>query len=84
MEACEACQLHMRSQAWDPHRPALEYVSRSRSIRCDNNPPFFSREFKEFCDEYNPENVGAAERGVGLIKQIVKKTEEEGSVMEDA
>ena len=23
-----------------------------RSIRCDNGPPFFSRGFKEFCDEY--------------------------------
>ena len=28
VEGCEACQLHMRSQARDPHRPALEYVSR--------------------------------------------------------
>ena len=28
LEGCKACQLHMRSQARDPHRPALEYVSR--------------------------------------------------------
>ena len=40
----------------------------SRSIRCDNGPPFFSRGFKEFCDKYcirldltspyNPESSG--------------------------
>ena len=28
VEACELCQLHMRSQRRDPHRPALEYLSR--------------------------------------------------------
>ena len=66
----------------------------SRSIRSDNGPPFFSRGFKEFCDEYkirldltspyNPESSGAAERGMGLIKQIMKKMEEEGSCMEEA
>ena len=28
VEACKACQFDMRSQAQDPHRPALEYVSR--------------------------------------------------------
>ena len=139
----------MRSQARDPHRPALEYVSRpmqaigidfferhgnkylllmdhfsgmvmykmmghstdtehtvrqlkrwfatfsvSRSIRCDNGPPFFSRGFKEFCDKYcirldltspyNPESSWAAERWVGLIKQVMKKTEEEGSSFKEA
>ena len=66
----------------------------SRSLRCDNGPPFFGKGFKEFCDEYgiklnltspyNPESSGAAERGVGLIKKIMKKTEEEGSCMEEA
>ena len=149
VEGCEACQLHMRSQTRDPHRPALEYVSRPmqavgidffqrgghkylllmdhfsgmplykkmtlstgtehtirqhkrwfatfglvRSIRCDNGSPFQEREFKEFCDEYkikldltspyNPETSGAAERGVGLIKMIMKKTETEGSDREEA
>ena len=59
----------------------------SRSIRCDNGPPFFSRGFKEFCDKYciwleltspyNPESSGAAECGAGLIKQTMKKTKEE-------
>ena len=59
----------------------------SWSIRCDNGPPFSSRGFHEFCDEYciqlnltspyNPESSGAGERGVGLIKTIMKKTEEE-------
>ena len=24
----------------------------SRSIRCDNGPPFFSKGFKDFCGEY--------------------------------
>ena len=58
----------------------------SRSIRCDNGPPFFSKGFKDFCKEYcirldltspyNPESSGAAERGVGQIKLIMKKTEE--------
>ena len=24
----------------------------SRSVRCDNGPPFSSRAFKNFCDEY--------------------------------
>ena len=51
-------------------------------------------EFKEFCNEYkiqldltspyNPESSGAAERGVGLIKQLMKKTEEEGLCLEEA
>ena len=27
VEGCEPCQLHMSSQARDPRRPALEYVS---------------------------------------------------------
>ena len=58
----------------------------SRSIRCDNGPPFSSMGFKEFCDEYgnqlnlttpyNPESSGAPKRGVGLVKKIMKKTEE--------
>ena len=49
----------------------------SRSLRCDNGPPFFGKGFKEFRDEYgikvnltspyNPESSGAAERGVGLV-----------------
>ena len=66
----------------------------SRSIRCDNDPPFFSKRFMKLCNEYcirldltspyNPESSGAAERGVGLIKQIMKKTEEEGSYFEEA
>ena len=66
----------------------------SRSIRCDNGPPFFSKGFKDFCKEYcirldltspyNPESSGAAERGVGLIKLIMKKTEEEGTCFEEA
>ena len=44
--------------------------------------------FKAFCNEYcidlqvtspyNPESLGAAERGVGLVKVIMKKAEEEG------
>ena len=149
VEACEACQLHMRSQARDPHRPALEYVSWpmqavgidffqrgghkylllmdhfsgmplyekmgistdtehtvrqlkrwfatfgvARSIRCDNGLPFQGKEFREFCNEYkirldltapyNPESSGAAERGVGSIKQIMKKTGLEGADMEEA
>ena len=63
-------------------------------MRCDNDPPFSSRGFREFCEEYgiklsltspyNPESSGAAERGVGLVKKIMKKTEEEGSCMEEA
>ena len=107
VEGCEPCQMHMNSQARDPHRLTLEYVSRpmqaigidffergghkylllmdhfsgmplyekmgistdnehtvrqlkrwfatfgvSRSVRCDNGPPFSSRAFKEFCKEY--------------------------------
>ena len=66
----------------------------SRSKRCDKGPPFFGRVLKEFCDEYgiqlnltspyNPESSGATERGVGLVKKIMKKTEEEGSCMEEA
>ena len=57
-------------------------------------PPFFGKGFRDFCDEYGirlnltspyiPESSGAAERGVGSIKQIMKKTEEEGSCMEEA
>ena len=149
VESCEPCRLHMNSQARDPHRLSLEYVSRpmqaigidffqrgghkyllmmdhfsgmplyekmgistdnehtvrqlkrwfatfgvSRSIRCDNGPPFSSMGFKEFCDKYgiqlkltspyNLESSGAAERGVGLVKNIMKKTEEDGSCMEEA
>ena len=66
----------------------------SRSIICDNGSPFFIRGFMEFCDEYkirldltspyNLESSGAAERGVVLIKQIMKKMEEEGLCMEEA
>ena len=66
----------------------------SRSVRCDNGPPFSSKGFKEFCDKYgiklnltspyNPESSGAAKRGVGLVKKIMKKTEEEESCMEEA
>ena len=62
------------------------------SIRCDNGPPFFSMAFKAFCNEYcidlqltspyNPESLGAAERGVGLVKAIMWKTEEKGSCFE--
>ena len=50
--------------------------------------------FKAFCDEYcidlqltssyNPKSSGATERGVGLVKAIMKKTEEEGSCLEEA
>ena len=50
--------------------------------------------FKEFCDKYgiqlkltspyNLESSGAAERGVRLVKKIMKKTEEDGSCMEEA
>ena len=63
------------------------------SIRCDNGPPMSSNDFEQFCKEYgiqlkltapyNPESSGAAERGVGLVKAIMKKTEEEGSCMEE-
>ena len=149
VEGCKPCQVHMNSQASDPHRLTLKYVSRpmqaiginflergghkylllmdhfsgmplyekmgismdnehtvmqlkrwfatfgvSRSVRCDNGPPFSSRAFKEFCNEYsiqlnltspyNPESSGAAERGVGLVKKIMKNAEEEGSCMENA
>ena len=66
----------------------------SRSIRCDNGPPFFGRGFKELCDKYcigleltspyNTESSGAAERGAGLIKLTMKKTKEEGSYFEEA
>ena len=66
----------------------------SRSIRCDNGPPFLSRGFKEFCDKYciqldltspyNPESSGDMEQGVGLIKQIRKKTKKEGLCMGEA
>ena len=66
----------------------------SGSIRCDNGPPFFGKEFREFCDEYNirldltapydPKSSGAAERGEGLIKQIMMKMEEEWSDKEEA
>ena len=48
----------------------------------------------EFCDEYciqldltssyNPESSRAAGRRIGLIKQIMKKTEEEGSCFKEA
>ena len=60
----------------------------SRSVRCDNGPPFSSRGFREFCEEYgikldltapyNPESSGAAERGVGLVKKIMQKTQPDG------
>ena len=33
---------------------------------------------------YNPQSSGAAERGVGLVKVIIKKTREEGSNFEEA
>ena len=33
---------------------------------------------------YNPESSGAAERWLGLIKAIMRKTEEEGSCFEKA
>ena len=66
----------------------------ARSVRCDNGPPFSSKAFEEFCKEYgiqlnltspyNPESSGAAERGVGLVKKIMQKTEEEGSCTEEA
>ena len=66
----------------------------SWSIRSDNGPMFFSKGFKEFCDgycielnltsPYNPESSGAAECGVGLIKTIMKKTEEERLCFEEA
>ena len=66
----------------------------SRSIRCDNDPPFFSKGFQEFCDKhciqmnltspYNPESSGAAECNEGLIKTIMEKTEKEGSCFEEA
>ena len=66
----------------------------SRSIIWDNGPPYFSKGFKEFCDKYcieliltspyNPENLGAAERGVSLIKAIMPKTEQKGSCFEEA
>ena len=62
----------------------------ARYKRCDNGSPFQGKEFREFRDEYkirldlnapcNPESSGAAERGVDLIK----KTEEEGSNIEEA
>ena len=45
----------------------------TRLIRADNEPPFSSKEFKEFCTDfffglnlmapYNPQSLGAAERG---------------------
>ena len=66
----------------------------ARSSRCDNGPPFFSMGFKDFCDKYcidlqhtSPYNLvsfGAAERGVGLVKGIMKKTEEKGLCFEEA
>ena len=66
----------------------------SRSNICVNGPPFFSRGFQEFCNEYciqlnlttsyNPESSGAAEREIGLIKTIIKKTEEEGLCFEES
>ena len=66
----------------------------ARSVRCDNRPPFFGKAFEEFCKEYgiqlnltspySPESSGAAERRVGLVKKIMKKTEEEGSCAEEA
>ena len=41
VEGCEPCQLHMNSQARDPHRPALECMSRPmQAISID----FFERE----------------------------------------
>ena len=33
---------------------------------------------------YNPESFGAAERGVGLVKTIMKKMEEEGTCFKEA
>ena len=32
MEGCEPCQVHMNSQARDPHRLTLEYVSRPMQV----------------------------------------------------
>ena len=59
----------------------------ARSIICDNGPPFFSMAFKAFCDDYcinlqltstyNPKSLGAAERVVGLVKNIMKKNGED-------
>ena len=45
VESCEACQLHMRSQARDPHRPALEYVSRAMQAIGIN---FFERNWNKY------------------------------------
>ena len=68
-------------------------VGVAQAIRCDNGPPFFSMAFNAFCKDYcidlqltfpyNPESSGGAERGASLVKNIMKKTKEEGSCFEE-
>ena len=65
----------------------------ARMVRSNNGPTFSSKAFKNFCDEYgielhlclpiNPNSLRAIERGVGLVKAILKKTDEEGSCFEE-
>ena len=62
--------------------------------KSDNGPPFSSKAFRDFCDEYsmelhlcapyNPYSSRATEREVGLVKAIMKRTDEEGSNFEEA
>ena len=66
----------------------------ARLIRADNGPPFSSVAFKKFCDDsciglnltapYHPKSSGAAERGIGLIKALVKKNGDVGNNYEEA
>lgn len=53
-----------------------------------DNMPYASREFKQFCNEWNfesttssplyPQSNGMSERAVGIVKNILRKTAEEG------
>ena len=63
-------------------------------VRADNGPPFGSVKVKRFCEEYSivlnltalyhPHSLDAAERGVGLVKAIMKRTDEEKSSFEES
>ena len=100
VEACKPCQLHSRAQRREPHRPALDYMSRPmQAVGID----FFKRHGSkylllmdhfsgmpmyciqlDFTTPYNPESSWAAERWVGVIKTVMKKIEEDGTCFEEA
>ena len=66
----------------------------SRLFRLNNRPPFSTAAIKDFCNSYiiglnlkapyHPERLGAAKRGVGLVKAITKKTKDNSANFKEA